>query len=150
MFSRKEYLIKIDPKDQLTQTLKYELEYKNMERSIWERKEDERRRKLLEEKRERSIKRAFTRVSIKTAQKSSVHCFPSFADFNTSLAVKIAWFLITIVSWSYWLYQTYGLYKYYLTYDTVSSYSRAIDTRMDFPGKYINYSSCFMEINFYE
>ena len=144
MFSRKEFIFEVDPKDQQSMpqsTLKYELEYKNEERSIWERKEEEKRKKQMEEKRERSMKRAIIRITINQAQKSSVHCFPSFADFNTSLAVKIVWFLITIVSWSYWLYQTYGLYQYYLTYDTISSYSRAIDSQMDFPGKSYAYTT---------
>ena len=85
----------------------------------------------------RSLKNAILKVTINAALKSSVHCFPSFADLKTFNLVKIVWFLITFVSWSYWLYTTYSLYQHYLKYDTISSYSRSIDTKMDFPGNKI-------------
>lgn len=118
------------------ETIAKELNYRNLERQEEEKKNEKRREEELKERRERSFKRGLKQLTISDGMKSSVHCLPTFSDPKAFRLVKLVWMLITMSSWSYWMYQTYGLYQSYATYGVISSYSTAYDTKTIFPGSF--------------
>ena len=71
-----------------------------------------------------------------TADRSSIHGFPSFASASLRWPVKVVWLICVGASWGFFIYQINNSIILYNSYSVVSSTSIVYEAPTDFFGEF--------------